>query len=45
MMECIGRTFVPWWETNIDLGEAVDEEVVGEGVRAMDRETVVMGDE
>ena len=44
MMECIGRTFVPWWETNIDLGEAVVEEVVGEGVGAMDGETVVMGE-
>ena len=44
MRECVGRTSVPWWETNTILGEAVREAVLRENVGALVRETVVMGE-
>ena len=40
----MGRTPVPCWETNIDLGVVVGEVVVGEDVGTLDGETVVMGE-
>jgi uncharacterized membrane protein len=40
----LGRTPVPCWETNIDLGVVVGEVVVGEDVGALVGETVVTGE-